>query len=90
VIEYFTFVGVANGGPSPMDQTIFSNDITNFLLEISFAADSSHMEGLARISPDINWTTHGQSVLNLLAGAVESTIVNAFHATHCVFTAVCD
>jgi hypothetical protein len=90
VIDNFTFVGIANDGVPSIDQNIFSNNITNFLLGIPFAADSSHMEGLAKISTDINWAIHGQATGNPMAGAVGSTIINALPAIHCVFTAVCD
>jgi hypothetical protein len=63
---------------------------TNNRLGIPFASDSSNMEGLAKTSADINWTTHGESVLNSMVGAVGSTIVNTISPTHCVFTAVYD
>jgi hypothetical protein len=90
VIDYYTFVGFANGGTLTIDQNIFSNDITNFLLGIPFAADSSHMEGLLRTSTVINCTVYVQATGNPMAGAVGATIVNASPATHCVFAAICD
>jgi hypothetical protein len=55
VIEYYIFVGLSNGDISKIDQNIFSNDITNFLLGIPFVADSCHMESLTRTNTDINW-----------------------------------
>jgi hypothetical protein len=64
VIDYYSFVGIGDGGSPTLDQNIFSNDITNFLLGIPFTADSFHMEGFARTSADVNWTIHGQSVGN--------------------------
>jgi hypothetical protein len=58
-------------GTATKSQDLLSTDITNFLLGISFAADSSHMEGLARTKTDINWTIHGKSVLKPLTGVLD-------------------
>jgi hypothetical protein len=70
VLEYSSFVGLGNGCTPALDQNLFSNDITIFLLGIPFAADSSHMEGKARARTDINWTIHGGTVGNPLIGNV--------------------
>jgi hypothetical protein len=64
-------------------------DVINFLLGISFAADSSHMEGLSRTSPNINWTTHGKSQNTPLLGALGSTLIDKLAASHCVFSSAC-
>jgi hypothetical protein len=53
-------------------------------------ADSSHMEGLARTSTDINWTTHGSTWTNPFTGAVGSTITKEVFAVNYVFSSVCD
>jgi hypothetical protein len=90
VIDQYTLTGIANGGTPAIDQNIFFNDITNFLLGIPFAEDSSHMEGLAKTSSDKICTIHGQATGNPMTGAIRGTIVNPLPATHCVFTAVCD
>jgi hypothetical protein len=75
---------------------IFTSDTSNFLLGIPFAADSSHMEGLARTSTDINWTTQGEAKYRPLTntgpapGSAANTIENAVPALYCVFSSVCD
>jgi hypothetical protein len=56
----FALMGGA-GGTSIQDHNIFAVNTSNFLLGIPLVADSSHMEGLARTSTDINWTTHGST-----------------------------
>jgi hypothetical protein len=56
--KFQTYQGIAGGGFLRTDYNLFSADTSNFLLGIPYAADSSHMEGLARTSTDINWTTH--------------------------------
>jgi hypothetical protein len=48
------------------------------------------MEGLARTSTDINWSTHGQAQTNPLDGTLCATLVNTTPAVICVFNAVCD
>jgi hypothetical protein len=60
--EYFRscFPGLTNytfavvGGDEIDIHNIFTADTSTFLLGIPFADDSSHMEGLARTSTDIN------------------------------------
>jgi hypothetical protein len=90
VAETYTYVSIANGGVPTMDSNLIDNDITNYLLRIPFAADSSHMEGLVRTGSDINWATSGVTVGNPMKGSVGATIKNVLPPTHCVFTAVCD
>jgi hypothetical protein len=48
------------------------------------------MEGLARTSTDINWTTHGTAQVNPIEGTLGSTLTNGTPAVTCVFNAVCD
>jgi hypothetical protein len=48
------------------------------------------MEGLARTSTDINWTTHGTTQANPIPGTVGATITKEVFAVNCVFNAVCD
>jgi hypothetical protein len=57
---------------------------------IPFAADSSHMEGLARTSIDINWSTEGNTTANPIPGAIGATITKEVFAVNCVLNAVCD
>jgi hypothetical protein len=42
IIEYSSFVRIANGATPSMNQKIFSNHVTNFLFEISLVVDSSY------------------------------------------------
>jgi hypothetical protein len=58
---FHTYQGITLGGFSRTDLNVFAADTSTFLLGIPFAADSSHMDGLARPSTDINWTTHGNA-----------------------------
>jgi hypothetical protein len=85
-----TYVTIAGGGAPRMDHNFFAADTSNFLLGIPFAADSSHMEGLARTSTDINWSTHGAAQTNPLEGTFGATLTNTTPAVTCVFNAVCD
>jgi hypothetical protein len=48
------------------------------------------MEGLARTSTDINWSTHGIAQTNPFTGTLGDTLVNTTPALTCVFNAVCD
>jgi hypothetical protein len=48
------------------------------------------MEGLARTSTDINWTTHGNTQGNPIPGAVGGTITKEVFAVNCVFNVVGD
>jgi hypothetical protein len=58
IFDYYSYdAGAGLNGAPIKDHDIFAADTSNFLLGIPFAADSSHMEGLARTSTDINWTT---------------------------------
>jgi hypothetical protein len=84
------YQGIAGGGFHRTDYNLFSADTSNFLLGIPFAADSSHMEGLARKSFDINWTTHGNAQIKHYPGTLGTTLVNTTPAITCVFNAVCD
>jgi hypothetical protein len=60
--ETNSFSGLGGaGGISAQDHDLIDDDTSNFLLGIPFATDSSHMEGLARTSTNINWTTHGNT-----------------------------
>jgi hypothetical protein len=92
--KFQTYQGIAGGGFPRTDYNLFSADTSNFLLGIPFAADSSHMEGLARTSTDINWTTQGEaqhlSLTNTGLGVGANTIENAVPAYHCVFSTVYD
>jgi hypothetical protein len=78
------------GGIPIQDHDLFAADTSNFLLEIPFATDSSHMEGLARTSTDINWTTHRNTQANSIPGGGGATITKEAFAVNCVFKAVCD
>jgi hypothetical protein len=68
---------------------IMSVDITNFLIGIPFAADSSHMEGLFRIGNDINCIFERIDVKVPFKGAV-NTIQNILAPKVIVYSAVCD
>jgi hypothetical protein len=48
------------------------------------------MDGLARTSTDINWTTHGNAQTNPYDGTLGATLVNTTPAVNCVVNAVCD
>jgi hypothetical protein len=76
----------AGGGNEVAAHDIFAADTYNFLLGIPFAADSSHMEGLARTSTDINWTIQGIVQYQPTGNIVE----NGISANHCIYSAVCD
>jgi hypothetical protein len=84
VLTDYTFGGA--GGNEIAANDIFQSDTSNFLLGIPFAADSSHMEGLARTSTDINWTIQGTVQYKPL----ENTVENGIPANNCIYSAVCD
>jgi hypothetical protein len=85
----FAAMGGAGGIPT-QDHDLYAADPSNFLLGIPFAADSSHMGGLARTSTDINWTTHGNSQATPIPGSVGATSTKEVFAVNCVFYAVFD
>jgi hypothetical protein len=87
---FYTYQGLAGDGFPRKDHNLFAADTSNFLLGIPFVADSSHMEGFARISTDINWTIDGTAQTNPFTGTLGSTLVNAVPALTCVFSDVCD
>jgi hypothetical protein len=76
----------AGGGSEIAAHDIFEADTSNFLLGIPFAADSSHMEGLARTSTDINWSIQGTIQFQPLGNTIE----NGLPPNNCVFSSVCD
>jgi hypothetical protein len=84
----------ANIGNEVAAHTIFTADPSSFLLGIPFAADSSHMEGLARTTTDINWTIQGgaqyRRLTNHGAGVALNTTENGLPPNYCIFSAVCD
>jgi hypothetical protein len=92
VFDFHTFVGglVALTNAPNADHNLFAVDTSNFLLGIPFAADSSHREGFARTSTDMNWTTHGSTLVNPISGVIGSTFSKEVFAVNCVFSAVCD
>jgi hypothetical protein len=88
---FYSYNENALGGPPIEDRNLFGADTSNLLLGFPFAADSSHMEGLARTSTDINWTTHGSTQNNPFGQhPIVQIIFNANPATHCIFSAICD
>jgi hypothetical protein len=76
----------AVGGNEIAAYNIFTADTSSFLLGIPFAADSSHMEGLARIRTDMNWSFQRTAQYKPLGNTIE----NGIPANHCIFSAVCD
>jgi hypothetical protein len=91
VFNFYSYAAMGGVGGLPVaDCDIFAADTANFLLGIPFAADSSHMEWLARTSTDINWSTSGYAQTNPLIGATCASVVYTGPANHCVFSAVCD
>jgi hypothetical protein len=56
--ETVVTVPVANGIATTVID-IPKQDLTNFLLAIHFAADSTHMESLTRIRNDVTWIING-------------------------------
>jgi hypothetical protein len=79
-----------SGGAPRKDHDIFADDTSNFLLGIPFAADSSPMEGLARTSTDMNWTTDRNTQSNPIPITVGATITKEVFAVNCVSNSVGD
>jgi hypothetical protein len=63
---FYFYQGIAGDNYPCKDHNLFAPDPSNILLIFPIGADSSHMEGLARTSPNINWTTHGIARTNPL------------------------
>jgi hypothetical protein len=74
------------GGNEVAVHNIFTADTSSFPLGTPFATDSSHMEGLARTSRDINWSVQGTVKYKPLGNTIE----NGIPASHCIYSAVCD
>jgi hypothetical protein len=66
--------------------------LTNFLLIIQFAADSTHMEGLTRTSKDVTWIANRIVQLTPFqtANGATTTCVNILTPRGIVFSSLCD
>jgi hypothetical protein len=63
-------------------------DLTNCLLTIRFAADSTHMESLTRTGNDAIWITNG--FVQIVPFHAATTRVNVLPPRGIVFSSVCD
>jgi hypothetical protein len=86
MLKYVTF---ANNGDVTYNIDMNKADTTNFPLDIPFAADSSHMEGLSRTGNDINWIIEGEIIRHPFIGT-ETTAENMLGPNLIFYTAVCD
>jgi phage-related protein len=73
---------------------LLNQPITNFLLAITFAGDSTHMEGLTRTRNDATWITNGIIQITTFHTAAglnnPTTCVNALAPRRIVLSSVCD
>jgi hypothetical protein len=66
-----------------------SVDPTNFLLDIPFAPDNIHMEGLTRTGNDVTWITDDQ-ISEALFKWTGASIINHLAYKRIMFSSVCD
>jgi hypothetical protein len=71
---------------------ILKQDLTNFLLTIQLAADSTHMDDLTRTDNDVTWITNG--ILQITSfhtpNNASTTCVKILASRRIVFSSACD